>query len=137
MSAPADRSDIDEFDALVYRPEPVNDDWPAIESELTRAYRLTQAAAREGRAVVYVLDTDHLLGRAGSGPAIVATGLLSAARTAAIELARAGVPVNVLAIGEDADPEMVATWTRALATNPGPTGEIVHLGPSHIGKALQ
>ncbi len=129
--------ELEGVDALVHRPQPVNDDWPAVEAELTRAYRLTQEAARASRPVVYVLETDHLLGRAGAGPAMVATGLLSAARTAAVESAKSGVPVNVLSIDADTDPAVAATWVRALASGPGPTGEIVHLGASHIGKALQ
>jgi NAD(P)-dependent dehydrogenase (short-subunit alcohol dehydrogenase family) len=67
---------------------------------------------------------------------MVATGLLSAARTAALEGAKAGIAVNVLAIGDDADDEAVGRWVSRMADGDGVSGELVQLGPGHLGKAL-
>jgi len=86
--------------------------------------------------VVYVVAGDDLLGRRGPGRAMVACGLLSAARTAAVEGARAGVPVNTLAVEADTPPATVAAWVARLLEPGGPTGELVRLGTAHLGKAL-
>jgi hypothetical protein len=86
--------------------------------------------------MAYVVHHDDLLGRRGPGRAMIATGLLSAARTAAVEQAKAGVPVNVIAVDDGIDPETIARWVRSLAGGPTPTGELIRLGTSHIGKAL-
>ena len=67
---------------------------------------------------------------------MVATGLLSAARDLAQETARAGIPANVLATVEHAEPETVATWIARLLDHPGTTGELIRLGSMHLGKAL-
>jgi hypothetical protein len=67
---------------------------------------------------------------------MVATGLLSAARTAALETARSGIPVNVLGIDDDSPVESICRWVWTLCEPGGPTGELIHLGPRHIGKAL-
>ena len=70
--------------------EPVSDDWPAVSAELRRAFEMSRAAAVAGESLVYVVRNDDLLGRRGPGNAMVATGLVSAARTAALEGARKG-----------------------------------------------
>lgn len=114
----------------------LSDDWTAVSEELRAAFELSQAAARSGGPIVYVLDNDDLLGRRGAGSAMVACGLLSAARTLALETARAGVPVNVLALGTAATPESVKFWVEALCGPNGPNGELIRLGADHLGKAL-
>ncbi len=114
----------------------VGDDWGAVRAELTAAFELTRAAMRSGQPIVYVVAHDDLLGRRGPGPAMVATGLLSAARTAAFEARKAGVPVNTLALEADWDPDTVARWVLRLMERGGPTGELVRLGGDHLGKAL-
>lgn len=111
-------------------------DWESAREVLMRAFAVSQEAAREGRAIVYVVHGDDLLGRRGAPSAMVATGLLSAARTAAIELSRQGTPVNVLAVGDDTDPALTERWVSRLSESGGPTGEIVRLDASHVGKAL-
>ena len=111
-------------------------EWSAVVRELTEAFSLTQEAARNEGPVVYVLDGDDLLGRRGTGQAMVACGLLSAGRTLALEMARSGVPVNVVAIGEDTPPEVVGNWVESLCRGGGPNGELIRLGGSHVGKAL-
>ncbi|MGF1668760.1 MAG: hypothetical protein ACFCVC_21055 [Acidimicrobiia bacterium] len=121
---------------LVFVADLHDDAWPAVEAELTRAFVLSRAAAQAGEPVTYVVHNDDLLGRRGAGRAMVATGLLSGARTAAAELVKAGVPFNVLAVEDDTDPATVAKWVRVVSEGDGPTGELIHLGPGHIGKAL-
>lgn len=121
----------------VFRARIVGDDWDDVRNELERAFVLSRAAAQNEESFVYVVHHDDLLGRRGSGDAMVATGLLSAARTAAIEGSRKGWSANVLAYDDQTDPDLVTIWAERLATNPeGVTGELIRLGASHIGKAL-
>ncbi len=127
--------------ALVFVTDPaVSDDWSAVMEELTEAFDLSQTAARNGGPVVYVLDGDDLLGRRGPGRAMVACGLLSAARTLALETAKSGVPVNVpvnvLALDESSSPELAGFWVETLCRRNGPNGELIRLGGGHLGKAL-
>lgn len=116
--------------------EPVSDDWPAVSAELRRAFEMSRAAAVAGESLVYVVRNDDLLGRRGPGNAMVATGLVSAARTAALEGARKGWTANVIAFDEDADGEHVERWARQMIDSSGVTGEVIHIGPGHLGKAL-
>jgi hypothetical protein len=121
----------------IFRATQVGDDWNAVRDELERAFVMSRAAAQAEESMVFVVHHDDLLGRRGPGPAMVATGLLSAARTAAIEGSRKGWAANVVAYDDDTDPDLVTTWAERLATAPeGVTGELIRLGSSHIGKAL-
>lgn len=114
----------------------VGDDWSEVRTELERAFELSRAAAQAERSFVYVVHHDDLLGRRGPGNAMVATALLSAARTAAAEGAGKGWTANVIARGDDADPAAVERWAARMLDSRGVTGELVRLGPDHIGKAL-
>lgn len=128
---------LDDIDVgVVFFAKRVTDEWESVLSELTVAFEMTRHAFREETPVVYVIHQADLLGQRGPGPAMVATGLLSGARTAAIEGRKPGVPVNVLAIEGDEPPEVVGTWCRRLLESDGPTGELVRLGGDHLGKAL-
>lgn len=104
--------------------------------EMVEAFTLSQQAARAGAPVVYVVESADLLGRNGAGRAMVATGLLSAARDLAQETVRAGIPVNVLATDATASPETVNTWIARLLQEPGTTGELIRLGSTHLARAL-
>lgn len=121
---------------LVFVPSPVGDDWDAILAELTEAFHLTQQAFTDGVSVVYAVQHADLLGQRGPGPAMVATGLLSAARTTAFEGRKPGIRANVLALEDDTPAEVTATWAEMLLSGEGPTGELIRLGGSHLGKAL-
>lgn len=121
---------------LVFAAGEVGDGWEEVLAELTEAFHLSRSAAIAGAPVVYVVHNDDLLGRRGPGPAMVATGLLSAARTLAFEGRKAGVAANVLAIEADSAPESVARWALRLLEPDGPSGEVLHLGSLHVGKAL-
>ena len=115
----------------------VGDEWEEIRAELERAFQMSRTAARAGESFVYVVHHDNLLGRRGAGNAMVATGLLSAARTAALEGSRKGWTVNVVAYDDETDVETVEAWAERLATDSsGVTGELIRVGPSHLGKAL-
>jgi ABC-type branched-subunit amino acid transport system substrate-binding protein len=121
----------------IHQAHPVADDWDEVKAELSRAFQMAQEAARAEESFVFVVHHDDLLGRRGTGNAMVATGLLSAARTAAIEGSRKGWTANVVAFDDDANPELVREWAERLAEDPsGVTGELIRLGPSHLGKAL-
>ena len=114
----------------------LGDEWEDVSDELTEAFVLSREAARAGAPVVYVVGSPDLLGKRGTGRAMVATGLLSACRDLAQETAKAGIPANVLATVDDAEPETVAGWVARLLDDPGTTGELIRLGSIHLGKAL-
>lgn len=120
----------------VCAPAVTTDEWSEVSSELFEVFQFSQGAARAGAPLVYLVLTDDLLGRRGPGRAMVATGVLSAARTLALEMAKSGVPVNVLSVEEDTAPATIGTWIGYLSLPDGPTGEVVRLGSGHIGKAL-
>lgn len=121
---------------VIHWAEEVGDDWARVRAELTRAFEMSRASAQAGESFVYVVRQDDLLGRRGTGNAMVATGLLSAARTAALEGARKGWTANVVAVDEGADPETVEAWAQRLLDSGEVTGDLVHLGPGHVGKTL-
>lgn len=112
------------------------DDWEATRSTLMRVFEVSRRAAQSDASIVYVVHGDDLLGRRGAPSAMAATGILSAARTAAIELSRKGAVVNVVAVGDDTPPDTVARWVGHLFDPHGPTGELIRLDASHLGKAL-
>lgn len=114
----------------------VRDDWSAVLAELTRAFQLSRRAAQDEESMVYVVRQDDLLGRRGSGNAIIACGLLSAARTAALEGGRKGWTANVVAYDTESDPSAVEEWARRLLESGDVNGELIRVGPGHIGKTL-
>lgn len=121
----------------IFRAEQVGDDWVEVRDELDRAFQMSRGAAQAEENFVFVVHHDDLLGRRGSGNAMVATGLLSAARTAAIEGSRKGWTANVVAYDNETDPALIEEWAGLLAENShGVTGELIRLGSSHLGKAL-
>lgn len=121
---------------LVFEATATVTDWPGAREVLLSAFAAGQEAAVAESPIVYVVHGDDLLGRRGAPSAMVATGLLSAARTAAIELSRKQVAVNVVAVGDATPTESAARWIVHLSDPDGPTGEIVRLDAGHLGKAL-
>ena len=121
----------------VFQAQSVSDDWEEVRAELERAFVMSRDAARKEESFVYVVHHDDLLGRRGPGPAMVAAGLLSAARTAALEGSRKGWTANVIAYDDDVDRQLVEQWARRLAEDSeGVNGELIRIGASHLGKAL-
>lgn len=123
-------------EGLVFAAARVGDEWPEVMAELTEAFLLSREAASAGAPVVYIVHNDDLLGRRGAGAAMVATGLLSGARTLAFEGRKTGTPANVLVVEDVSPPEQIARWAVRLLERDGPSGELVHLGSQHVGKAL-
>ncbi|MPZ52271.1 MAG: hypothetical protein GEU79_05980 [Acidimicrobiia bacterium] len=127
---------LGEVNGTVFQAAPEGSSWDACARELTTAYQLSKQAVERGDPVVYVVHNDDLLGRRGAVGAMVATGLLSAARTLALETAKAGVSINVLAVDDTSSNDQIAVWVQRLLESHCPTGEVVHLGATHLGKAL-
>lgn len=110
--------------------------WPEVAAELNAAFIGSRSAAQANESIVYIVSNDAVLGRKGAGPAMVAAGLLSGARTAALEGSRKGWTANVVAYDEDADVSTVLDQAMRLLEDGAITGELIHVGPGHIGKAL-
>ena len=121
---------------MIHWADEVGEGWDGVLAEMTRVFELSRAAAQAEDSIVYVVRQDDLLGRRGAGNAMVATGLLSAARTAALEGARKGWTANVVAYDEEADREAVQAWAQRLLDSGDVTGELVRVGPGHVGKTL-
>ena len=131
-------SELDDLtDGVVFEAADVSNDWMAVRSELEAAFAVSAQAATDPTPVVYIVSSDALLGRSGTGNAMVATALLSGARSLALELAKSGHPVNVVGTAADTDAAEIAHWVRQLVRRSGgPTGELIQLGGTQIGKAL-
>ena len=121
---------------MIHWADEVGEGWDEVLAEMTRVFELSRAAAQAEDSIVYVVRQDDLLGRRGAGNAMVATGLLSAARTAALEGARKGWTANVVAYDAEADREAVQAWAQRLLDSGDVTGELVRVGPGHVGKTL-
>jgi hypothetical protein len=120
----------------IHHASQVGDDWGEVRAELDAAFRMSRQAAQAEESFVYVVHHDDLLGRRGPGNAMVAAGLLSAARTAAIEGSRKGWTVNVIAHDDQMAPEEIERWATWMLDSHGVTGELIRLGPGHLGKTL-
>ncbi len=105
-------------------------DWAGVETALLDAFRRSQAAARDGEPIVFVLSQEDLLGQRGAPGAILANALLSAMRTLAAEGHRA----NAVATGAETDAEDLQHWIGALSAGRGVTGELVRVHAAHVGK---
>ncbi len=120
----------------IFWAQEVSSEWEAVRTEMERLFRLSQTAAQAEESFVYVVCNDDLLGRRGAGNAMLACGLLSAARTAALEGARKGWRVNVIAYDQGTDRDLVEAWAHRLLESEGVTGEVIRIGTGHLGKAL-
>jgi hypothetical protein len=105
-------------------------DWAGVETALLDAFRRSQAAARDGEAIVFVLSQEDLLGQQGAPGAILNNALLSAMRTLAAE----GHDANAVAVGADADAEDLQHWIALLSEGRGVKGELVRVHAAHVGK---
>lgn len=121
---------------LVFWAKPGATTWDDARTELTEAFERSRDAARNEHSFVYIVTNDALLGRSGPADAMVAAGLVSAARTAAIEGWKKGWTANVVAFDDGHDPSLVLDRAVSLLEDGKVTGELVHIGPGHLGKAL-
>jgi len=119
-----------------FRADEVGDRWEDVSAELDRAFQMSRAAALAGESFVYVVHSDDLFGRRGPGGAMIAAGLVSAARTAASEGSRLGWTANVIAYDEGTDEAEIDRWTKLMRDSHGVTGQLIQIGPGHVGKAL-
>ena len=106
------------------------EDFAGVETALLDAFRRSQAAARDGEPIVYVLSQEDLLGQRGVPGAMLANALLSGMRTLAAE----GHSANAVAVGPDADPEDLQHWIAELEAGRGVKGELVRVHAAHVGK---
>lgn len=121
---------------LIFWAKPGAATWDDARAELTAAFERSREAARNEHSFVYIIANDALLGRNGPADAMVAAGLVSAARTAAIEGWKKGWTANVIAYDDGHEPSPVLERAVRLLEDGLVTGELVHIGPGHIGKAL-
>lgn len=114
----------------------LGEEWDAVAHELEEAFTLSQQAVRAGANLVYVVAGEDLLGQRGPSAAMVACGLLSAARTVGFEGAKPGFTANTVAPEAGAAPGSVVRWIERMLDSAGSTGELVRVGAAHLGKAL-
>lgn len=119
---------------FVLRAAAVGDDLDAVAPALAAAFAAVRAALEAGRSAVVVVDARDLLGQGEPLDAALATALLGMVRTLAIEGAKPGWRVNVLARGEG-DGEAVAEMVAALASS-SLTGQLLQLGGANLGKVV-
>lgn len=123
-------------DGLVFVVDETVGTWDAVAEELHEAFLLCKRSFTAGAPTVFVAHNDDLLGRRGACPAMAACGLLSGARAMAIEGRKGSVRANMVAFEDDTEPAEVARWVLALLDEGSISGEVIHLGGGHLGKAL-
>jgi NAD(P)-dependent dehydrogenase (short-subunit alcohol dehydrogenase family) len=136
---------------FVLRPEPLGDDPGEVTTVLTRAFLETREALEAARPVVVVVAAGDLLGQGDPLDAAVATGLLGMVRTLAIEGAKSGWRINVVAapgLAEDgeeedfgvtpeaeaADEEDPAALIIGMLAESELTGQLLQAGGANLGK---
>src|SRR4051795_12316940 len=95
-------------------------DFGEVELTLLDAFTRSQQAARDGEPIVFVLANEDLLGQNGAPGAILANALLVGKSTIDAE----GHAANAVAVGPDADPEILQHWIGQLAGGRGVSGEL-------------
>jgi NAD(P)-dependent dehydrogenase (short-subunit alcohol dehydrogenase family) len=136
---------------FLLRPEPLGGDPGEVTSALTSAFVAAREALEAGRPVVVVLAAGDLLGQGDPLDAAVATGLLGMVRTLAIEGAKPGWRINVIAgpgraedgekeeFGvapevEAADEEDPVALTIGMLADSELTGQLLQVGGANLGK---
>jgi NAD(P)-dependent dehydrogenase (short-subunit alcohol dehydrogenase family) len=120
---------------FVLRPASVGDDLDAVAPALTAAFAEVRAALEAGRPVAVALDAGDLLGQGSPLDAALATALLGMVRTLAIEGAKPGWRVNVVASGKG-DEAAVEETVAILARSSFITGQLLQIGGANLGKVL-
>lgn len=108
-------------------------DWEALEAELDEVFRLTQQAVLDGVPVVYVVHEPSIWGHDAPLRAALATALLGGMRSAAVELTRAGIAANAVAVGDDAEAARTARAVLFLLEG-DLTGQVLTSGVTHLGR---
>jgi NAD(P)-dependent dehydrogenase (short-subunit alcohol dehydrogenase family) len=105
-----------------------------IESALLDAFRTLRAAVEAGQPAVVIVRDSDLLGHGEPADAAVAAGLVGMVRAFATEGTRDGWVLNALAVDPDVTATARAEWIARLSEPNGITGELVRLGPGHLGR---
>lgn len=136
-------------DLFVLRPEPLGDDPGEVTTVLTRAFGEAIEALEAGRPVAVVVAAGDLLGQGHPLDAAVAAGLLGLVRTLAIEGAKPGWRINMVAgpgIAEDwddlgvapeveaADEEDPVALTVGMLAESKLSGQLLQVGGANLGK---
>jgi NAD(P)-dependent dehydrogenase (short-subunit alcohol dehydrogenase family) len=138
-------------DLFVLRQEPLGDDPGAVTQALTAAFAAIREALEAQRPVVVVVAAGDLLGQGDPLDAAVASGLLGMVRTLAIEGAKPGWRINVVAgpgVAEDgeeeefgvapeaeaADEEDPVALTIGMLAESQLTGQLLQAGGANLGK---
>lgn len=111
-------------------------DWQSVEDELTDAFLLAQQASAADAPIVFVVDSDAMLGRAGALDSMVATGLVSGARTLAFEGVRKDRYVGIIATDRSEKSGDLARAVRFAVASRAGHGQVVALGTGHVGAML-
>jgi hypothetical protein len=118
----------------VYRPGSVGDDLDAFGPALTGAFVEVRGALEAERRVVIVVEAADLLGQGSPLDAAMATGLLGMMRTFAIEGAKPGWRINMVATAGDGETDVAATI--ATLADSSLTGQLLQLGGANLGKVV-
>jgi NAD(P)-dependent dehydrogenase (short-subunit alcohol dehydrogenase family) len=138
-------------DLFVLRPEPLGEDPGEVTSALTAAFAEAREALEAHRPVVVVVAAGDLLGQGHPLDAAVATGLLGMVRTLAIEGAKPGWRINMVAgpgtaadgeaeefgvapADEAADEEDPVALIVAMLAESELTGQLLQAGGANLGK---
>jgi hypothetical protein len=120
---------------LVLRPDAPGEDPGAVSAALTGAFAAAREGLEAGRPVAVVLAARDLMGQGSPLDAAVATGLLGMVRTLAIEGAKPGWRINVVAVGEEeGGAEDEVAETVAMLAGSSLTGQLLNLGGANLGK---
>jgi hypothetical protein len=120
-------------DPLVLRPEPLGADPAGVTPALTGAFLDAREALEAGRPVVVVVAAADLLGQGAPLDAALATALLGMVRTLAIEGAKPGWRINVVA-GAAGDEAAVEETVAMLASGSALTGQLLQVDGVNLGK---
>jgi hypothetical protein len=108
-------------------------DWQSAENELTDAFHLAQEASEAGAPMVFIVDSDAMLGRGKPLDSMVATGLISGARTLAFEGIRKNRYVGIIATDRSPQADHLAEAVRFSVANRAGHGQVLVLGTGHVG----
>jgi NAD(P)-dependent dehydrogenase (short-subunit alcohol dehydrogenase family) len=123
-------------EGLVLRPAMPGDDLDAVTPTLTGAFAAVREALAAGRAVAVVVHAADLEGQGTPADAAVVTGLLGMVRTLAIEGAKPGWRVNMIAAGEGEDAEAAVAETAAVLAGSSLSGQLLQTGGANLGKVV-
>lgn len=107
--------------------------WNDAEDELAEAFDLVKAASSEAAPVVFVVDSDAMLGRAEPLDSMVATGLVAGARALALEGLRTGRYVGIISTDRSEAAGSLSDAVEFAVTHRLGLGQILTLGSAHTG----